>query len=119
MKHASPTPSLSESRWSGLYFNGQLSSGHVVAGLLQTVRDRHAVVPGVEDAIAVAILAGIPDPVGVPVCLGKVGGSRAVVAAVGHSVVILIHVVVVPRADVAGIAGAVAIGVRLVRVRNV
>ena len=91
----------------------------VVAVLLQMVRYRLAVVRGVHDAIAVAILARIADPVGVPVCLGRIVTLRAVVAAVGHSIAIVIRMVIMSRADVARIAGAVAIGVRLVRVRNV
>ncbi len=32
MKQASPTPSLSESRWSGLYLAGQLSGAHAFCG---------------------------------------------------------------------------------------
>src|SRR5207247_416552 len=86
----------------------------VVAVLLQMVRYRLAVVRGVHDAIAVAILARIADPVGVPVCLGRIVTLRAVVAAVGHSIAIVIRMVIMSRADVASIAGAVAVGVSLV-----
>src|SRR5438876_298501 len=82
-------------------------------------RPVHALISGVEETTAVAVVARITHAVGVPVCLVRVGALRAVVAAVRHPVAVPVRAVVVSRADVARIAGTVAIGVRLVRVRNV